>query len=182
MPIYIHPIVTLNHSLISMYEPLCYVWILTIVCPWTHHTSHHINQSINQSQTNPSPPPDYLYIWTCVLLLTQPLHFLKHPTPHTASINHLINQLLDTVCNCLIYVISCPRDKPFPLGADTGYTSENEAMTILSRAKMNAFDMGSHGQFFWNFRTEFEPRWSYLEAVRLNWLPKVTRARASLIP
>ena len=73
----------------------------------------------------------------------------------------------------------CPRDKSFPQGPDTGYTSENEAMTILSRAKINAFDVGTHGQFFWNFRTEFEPRWSYLEAVRLNWLPKVRKIRTS---
>ena len=98
-------------------------------------------------------------------LLHYPNLFIIHGTRHVP------------ISHGLIYLSMYCRDKPFALGPDVGYTSENEAMTILSRAKMNAFDMGTHGQFFWNFRTEFEPRWSYLEAVRLNWLPKVTTTR-----
>lgn len=35
-------------------------------------------------------------------------------------------------------------------------------MLELARAQLQVFE-SSHGQFFWNFRTELEPRWSYLE-------------------
>jgi hypothetical protein len=48
---------------------------------------------------------------------------------------------------------TCPRDAPFP--------DDTQAMRTLSYAKLNAFDRDTHGQFFWNFRTEFEPRWDY---------------------
>ena len=48
----------------------------------------------------------------------------------------------------------CPRDKPFP--------NEQQAVRDLSYAKLHAFDRGTHGQFFWNFRTEFETRWDFL--------------------
>jgi hypothetical protein len=58
---------------------------------------------------------------------------------------------------------TCPRDAPFP--------NDTEVMRTLSYAKLNAFDYSTHGQFFWNFRTEFEPRWDYQQAVALGWLP-----------
>jgi len=64
----------------------------------------------------------------------------------------------------------CPVDRPFD--PEGGFASEDEAMTILASAKLNAFDAGTHGQFFWNFRTEFEPRWDYLDAVKRQWLPR----------
>lgn len=51
----------------------------------------------------------------------------------------------------------CPRDKPFP--------DELSVVRELSYNKLNAFDLDTHGQFFWNFRTEFEPRWDYQQAV-----------------
>ena len=34
-----------------------------------------------------------------------------------------------------------------------------------------AFNRG-HGWFFWNFRTEFEPHWDFLEAADRNWFPR----------
>jgi hypothetical protein len=49
---------------------------------------------------------------------------------------------------------TCPRDKPFP--------NEKADVRALSYAKLHAFDLQTHGQFFWNFRTEFETRWDYL--------------------
>jgi hypothetical protein len=49
---------------------------------------------------------------------------------------------------------TCPRDKPFP--------NEQADVRTLSYAKLHAFDFQTHGQFFWNFRTEFETRWDYL--------------------
>lgn len=40
----------------------------------------------------------------------------------------------------------------------------------LARAKLNAFDSG-HGWFFWNFRTEFEPRWDFTLAYDMGYFP-----------
>jgi len=59
---------------------------------------------------------------------------------------------------------TCPKDKLFP--------NEVDAVRDLSYAKLNVFDRHTHGQFFWNFRTEFEPRWDYMRAVDLGWIPK----------
>ena len=50
---------------------------------------------------------------------------------------------------------TCPRDRAFP--------NEVEDVRKLSYAKLHAFDYQTHGQFFWNFRTEFEPRWDFLK-------------------
>ena len=41
---------------------------------------------------------------------------------------------------------------------------------MLARSQLEVFEK-THGQFFWNFRTELEPRWSYIEAVKRGWLP-----------
>jgi hypothetical protein len=57
----------------------------------------------------------------------------------------------------------CPRDQAFP--------DDDINMQILSYSKLHAFDLNTHGNFFWNFRTEFEPRWDYLEAVKKGWIP-----------
>jgi hypothetical protein len=34
-------------------------------------------------------------------------------------------------------------------------------MRRLGYAKIRAFDLPTHGQFFWNFRTELEERWDF---------------------
>jgi hypothetical protein len=57
----------------------------------------------------------------------------------------------------------CPRDRFIP--------KEDTAMRLLGNAKLHVYDRHTHGQFFWNFRTEFEPRWDFQEAVRRKWLP-----------
>ena len=44
-------------------------------------------------------------------------------------------------------------------------------MRDLAMAKLFAFDLNTHGQFFWNFRTELEPRWDYMQSVSRGWLP-----------
>eukprot|EP01038_Epipyxis_sp_PR26KG_P009311 gene9311-12547_t len=59
---------------------------------------------------------------------------------------------------------TCPRDKAYP--------DENIVIRDLSYSKLSAFDIGTHGQIFWNFRTEFEPRWDYQQAVAYGWIPK----------
>ena len=72
------------------------------------------------------------------------------------------------------YVINgtCPRDRPFP--------NDDVIMKQLAYAKLNAFDKGTHGHFFWNFRTEFEPRWDYQKAVAKGWLPSKYDAAVEL--
>lgn len=57
----------------------------------------------------------------------------------------------------------CPRDKSFE--------DEDTAMRLLAHSKLSAFDSDTHGQFFWNFRTEFEPKWDFAMAVERKWLP-----------
>jgi hypothetical protein len=57
----------------------------------------------------------------------------------------------------------CPRDKSFD--------DEDTEMRRLAFAKLSAFDSDTHGQFFWNFRTEFEPKWDFAMAVQKEWLP-----------
>ena len=41
----------------------------------------------------------------------------------------------------------------------------------LSPPQIAAFNRG-HGWFFWNFRTEFEPHWDFLEAYDRGWFPR----------
>ena len=43
--------------------------------------------------------------------------------------------------------------------------NEVEEVRKLSYAKLRAFDMATHGQFFWNFRTELETRWDYQQVT-----------------
>jgi glucan 1,3-beta-glucosidase len=47
----------------------------------------------------------------------------------------------------------CPIDKAFP--------NNDDVMRRLGYAKIRAFDLPTHGQFFWNFRTELEERWDF---------------------
>lgn len=73
----------------------------------------------------------------------------------------------------------CPRDKPFP--------DELVVVRGLSYAKLNAFDLDTHGQFFWNFRTEFEPRWDYQQGVHNKvipslWLNEMTLTALAVVP
>jgi hypothetical protein len=65
------------------------------------------------------------------------------------------------------YVINgtCEIGKPLP--------HDDDEMTSLSLAKLRAYDDISHGNFFWNFRTEIEPRWSLQDAVKMGWMPAV---------
>ena len=67
------------------------------------------------------------------------------------------------------YIINgtCPRGRPFD--------NEDYDMNILAKAKLYVFDTLTHGQFFWNFRTEYEPRWDYQQAVQKGWIPKYSR-------
>ncbi|CAN0090987.1 unnamed protein product, partial [Hapterophycus canaliculatus] len=56
---------------------------------------------------------------------------------------------------------------------DATWHSEDDFMTVrdyLAYAKLNAFESG-HGWFFWNFKTELEVRWDYLEAVEKSYFP-----------
>jgi hypothetical protein len=44
-------------------------------------------------------------------------------------------------------------------------------MPRIGLAKINAFDLDTHGFFFWNFRTELESKWDFQKAVANGWLP-----------
>lgn len=57
----------------------------------------------------------------------------------------------------------CPIDKSFP--------NNDDALRKLGFAKIGVFDLPTHGQFFWNFRTELEERWDFQKAVRNGWIP-----------
>jgi glucan 1,3-beta-glucosidase len=58
----------------------------------------------------------------------------------------------------------CPVDKSWP--------HDDDMMKRLARAKLAAFELGN-GWIFWNFRTELEPKWSYLESVKRGWIPNL---------
>ena len=45
---------------------------------------------------------------------------------------------------------------------------------------MDTFNTHVSGQFFWNFRTELEPRWNYITAYDNGWLPSSTAAEEFL--
>eukprot|EP00903_Cladosiphon_okamuranus_P005957 g5882.t2 len=53
---------------------------------------------------------------------------------------------------------------------DSTWHNEDEFMTSLAHAKLNAFERG-HGWFFWNFKTELEVRWDYQAATHAGYLP-----------
>lgn len=56
----------------------------------------------------------------------------------------------------------CPIDA-VPEGGD-------EVIKLYADAQLQVFEK-LHGQFFWNFRTELSPRWSFQESVKRGWLP-----------
>lgn len=56
-------------------------------------------------------------------------------------------------------------DRPFP-------HNDTEVMHTLSYTMLHSYDYHTHGQFFWNFRTELpESRWNYQSAVAEGWIP-----------
>ena len=57
----------------------------------------------------------------------------------------------------------CPVSKP--------WDNEDEFEPELAKHKMSAFAEGV-GWFYWNFKNELQPHWSWLESRRRNWLPK----------
>jgi glucan 1,3-beta-glucosidase len=46
-----------------------------------------------------------------------------------------------------------------------------DSVRKLAYAQLNVFDLHTHGNFFWNFRTELEPLWDYQQAVKNKWIP-----------
>eukprot|EP01035_Chromulina_nebulosa_P023578 gene23578-30572_t len=64
--------------------------------------------------------------------------------------------------------ISTPMYGQCPI--DASFDDDDLAMKTIGTAQLQVFET-SHGQFFWNFRTELEPKWSYIEAVKRGWLP-----------
>jgi len=50
-------------------------------------------------------------------------------------------------------------------------TMDDHIVAQIGLALLSAFDSDSHGQFFWNFRTELEEKWDFRRAVDRGWLP-----------
>jgi glucan 1,3-beta-glucosidase len=65
--------------------------------------------------------------------------------------------------------VSGPQFGQCPVGVEWG-DRNNEYMTTLTMKSLNSFNSG-HGWFFWNFRTEMEPRWSFIQAYYNGWFP-----------
>lgn len=53
----------------------------------------------------------------------------------------------------------CPVDKSVP--------NNDEVLRKLGYAKIGVFDLPTHGQFFWNFRTELEERWDFQKVCKM---------------
>ncbi|CAM9611016.1 unnamed protein product [Chrysoparadoxa australica] len=64
---------------------------------------------------------------------------------------------------------STPRYGKCPVGAP--WRDEDVFMKALAHTKLHAFEHG-HGHLFWNWRTELEERWDYLEATDRGWFPQ----------
>ncbi|KAE9326343.1 hypothetical protein PF008_g16667 [Phytophthora fragariae] len=64
----------------------------------------------------------------------------------------------------------CPITSNTSFGQQDDY-DELEFTRNLNMKKLNAFAVG-HGWYFWNFKTEFGSRWSFLDLVRKGAFPK----------
>jgi len=65
--------------------------------------------------------------------------------------------------------VSGPQFGECPVGVAWG-AKEDEYMKSLTMKHLSSFNSG-HGWFFWNFRTELEPRWSFDTAWYKGWFP-----------
>ena len=65
--------------------------------------------------------------------------------------------------------MSTPTFGMCPIGRR--WRTETLFMKALGRAKMHAFDSG-HGFYFWNFKTELEDRWDYMQSTEKGYFPE----------
>ncbi|KAJ1954487.1 hypothetical protein GGI12_005779, partial [Dipsacomyces acuminosporus] len=54
---------------------------------------------------------------------------------------------------------------------------ENEARRRFAEAQLDAYEKGGVGWFFWCFKTEESPEWSFLDALDRSWLPQPLTSR-----
>lgn len=58
-----------------------------------------------------------------------------------------------------------------PLSSNMSFDlPDNDMFHQLGQKKVNAFNYG-HGWYFWNFKTEIDPKWDFMRAVENGWLP-----------
>ena len=57
-----------------------------------------------------------------------------------------------------------------PADAPDATDATDEVIGSLAKKKMQSFALVAHGFYFWNFKTEFEPNWSFMEALARGWL------------
>ncbi|KAJ1935882.1 hypothetical protein FBU59_005241 [Linderina macrospora] len=55
---------------------------------------------------------------------------------------------------------------------------ENEARRRFAEAQLDAYEKGGAGWFFWCFKTESSPEWSFIESLNRSWLPYPLTMRA----
>ncbi|KAG6611681.1 putative glucan 1,3-beta-glucosidase [Phytophthora cinnamomi] len=69
--------------------------------------------------------------------------------------------------------MSGPSFGKCPVTSDNSFDQPDDAALTrsLTLKKLNAFAVG-HGWYFWNFKTEFATKWSFLDLVRLGMFPK----------
>ena len=60
------------------------------------------------------------------------------------------------------------------------FDDTDAVMTALASKKLLAFKEVAHGFYFWNFRNELEPSWSWLAARDAGWLAALDDSRALL--
>ncbi len=65
--------------------------------------------------------------------------------------------------------VSGPQFGMCPVTVEWG-SMVDQAMTSLALKHMSSFNSG-HGWFFWNFRTELDPQWSYISSYFKGWFP-----------
>lgn len=68
------------------------------------------------------------------------------------------------------HAVSAAADGQCPTGRAWRAPSDQEATSSLALKHLNAWSVG-HGWFFWNFKTELEPKWDYIRSVANGWLP-----------
>ena len=59
-----------------------------------------------------------------------------------------------------------------PISSKTMFDySDDDMFRQLARKKLNAFSIG-HGWYFWNFKTELDSKWNFIQAVENGWIPR----------
>eukprot|EP01121_Diplochlamys_sp_Union-15-3_P019783 TRINITY_DN7532_c0_g1_i1.p1 TRINITY_DN7532_c0_g1~~TRINITY_DN7532_c0_g1_i1.p1 ORF type:complete len:481 (-),score=66.64 TRINITY_DN7532_c0_g1_i1:4-1446(-) len=77
--------------------------------------------------------------------------------------------------DCPLYLRGFEQPPRAPiLGVPCPHHNSDEFLKAYALAQLNTFER-THGWFFWNFKTESAPKWSYIDATKNGWLPPNVR-------